>query len=186
VVQYECVLDALDEFVAHASGASVEAKARANGLLHKFKMSSTLLALRLSLIGFSILEIRCKALQGKSQTVSGMLAAVDRTLCRLQEVYVLTKSSILFTTMQVLLDQEKYDLDPFVLPRPRRAPKRVNPGGAEAHVFADASLMHRVCYFTMLDVAHSELKSRFDQDSFIVLRNLSDPYCLEFHMKKNH
>jgi hypothetical protein len=48
----------------------------------------------------------------------------------------------------------------------------LNPVGAEAHFFADASLMRMVCYFTMLDVAHSELKSRFDQDSFTVLRNL--------------
>jgi len=173
VNQYECVLDALEAFVepSNSIGASAESKTRANGLLHKFKMSSTLLALRIALVGFGILENLCKALQGKSQTVSGMLAAVDHTLRRLNEVRTDDEFHSIYS--EVLVDQQNYGLDPFVMPRSRKG-TRSNPDGpgTQAHIFPDALSLHRVCYFTMLDVAHSELQSRFDQDSFTVLRDL--------------
>jgi hypothetical protein len=74
VSQYECVLDAFEAFVEPSRGASAESKSRANGLLHEFKMSSTLLGLRVAVVGFGIWENLCKALQGESQTISGMLA----------------------------------------------------------------------------------------------------------------
>jgi hypothetical protein len=75
VSQYECVLDALEAFVEPSRGTSAELKARATGLLHELKMSSTLnLALRVTVVGVGILENLYKALQGKSQTISGMLA----------------------------------------------------------------------------------------------------------------
>jgi hypothetical protein len=133
VCQYECVLDALEAFVKPSRGASAESKTRANRLLHEFKMSSTLLAMSGSIVGFGILENLCEALQGKSQTISGMLPAVDHTLSRLKEVRIDDEFHSIYSL--VMLDQENYGLDPFVVPRSRKVPRRLNPSGAEAHVF---------------------------------------------------
>jgi hypothetical protein len=86
------------------------------------------------------------------------LAAVDHTLSRLKLKEVRIGDEFHSIYSPVLLDQEKCGLDPFVVPRSQKVPRRLNPdGAAEAHVFPDALSLHRVCYFTMFDVAHSEL-----------------------------
>ena len=127
-------------------GASAESKTRANGLLHKFKMSSTLLALRIALVGFGILENLCKALQGKSQTVSGMLAAVDHTLRRLNEVRTDDEFHSIYS--KVLVDQKNYGRDPFVMLRSRKGTHSKPDGpGTQARLYrcaiaAQSMLLH--------------------------------------------
>jgi hypothetical protein len=64
VCQYECILDALEAFVEPSRGASTESKTRANGLLYEFKMSSTLLALRVALVGLASWRISVKHVYG--------------------------------------------------------------------------------------------------------------------------
>ena len=71
------------------------------------------------------------------------LAAVDHTLSRLKEVRIDDEFHSIYSL--VLLDQEKYGIDAFVVPRSQKVPRRLNPdGAAEAHVFPDALSLHRV------------------------------------------
>ena len=70
----------------------------------------------------------------------------------------------------VVSDVSEFHLDQISAPRPKRIPKRLDQGTSEAHVFQEAKPYYRRGYYTMLDVAHSELQSRFDQDSFSVVR----------------
>jgi hypothetical protein len=82
VSQYECVLDVLEALTWNPPEVRQQNQKRA------------LLASRVALVGFGILENLCKALQGKSQTISGMLAAVDHNLSRQKEAFTVRSCSI--------------------------------------------------------------------------------------------
>lgn len=167
-------LSKLNLICAPANVASTDIKSRASGLAVIFGKGNTFLALRMALLVFAILENLCRSLQSQTQTVSGMLLAVSHTLDRLKVLRSDDEYAALFSKVED--DAEKLGLEEAAKPRTRRVPRRLEATATagEAHVFEDTKTYYRSVYYTMLDVAHSALQSRFDQESFKIVNCLEE------------
>jgi hypothetical protein len=84
MTQYALVLECLNEMSVPDGSSNVAA--RASDLYSQLCKGSLLLALKMALQVFSLLEILNKSLQARYQTVSGMLAAVEETLSALRDL----------------------------------------------------------------------------------------------------
>src|SRR6188768_2977243 len=76
----------------------IQHHARANGILIKLFSGVHILALRIALCVFQPLEELCTALQSRSQTVSGMKAAVNMVIDGLKSVRNNEAFSLVFTS----------------------------------------------------------------------------------------
>ena len=144
-------------------------KARAGGLYDCFIKGRTLLALMMSVRILSLLENLCTALQGRRTTITGMMAAVNDTKCRLQALRADKEFDSIYRAAEQSVDD--YNLDPIVLPRYRRPPKRFD-AGSQPHVFKDASSFFKQEYLMLVDNALEGLAKRFDQHSFMAVEAL--------------
>ncbi len=72
--QYEAVLDSLEEMSTTGNG---ESASKAAGLLNRFRDGVTLLGMVVSLKIFGPLEELNRSLQGRSETISGMIEAAE-------------------------------------------------------------------------------------------------------------
>jgi hypothetical protein len=59
---------------------------------------------------------------------------------------------------------EEADLDPVVVPRIRRPPRRIC-GLADVHIPQSADELYRAMYYEVIDSALNQLKDRFRMDS---------------------
>jgi hAT family C-terminal dimerisation region len=154
--QYEQVLECLEEMSNPSSGTNVSA--RSSGLHAQLSKGAMLLAMKMALKIFSILEILNRSLQSRYQTVSGMLAAVAQSCSSLLAM----REDAVFDEM--LQETEgivtKLDLEDISLPRQRKPPKRLTGIGA-AHVCLSVSEYYRPFFFTLIDTAVQQLKERF-------------------------
>ncbi len=66
----------------------------------------------------------------------------------------------------------KFIADPAVLPRKRRAPKRIEIGEGESYFTDDVKAYYRIQYYEVLDLAVSAISDRFDQPGYITYSNL--------------
>jgi hypothetical protein len=119
---------------------------------------------------FSLLENLCTALQGRHQTVSGMLSAVAQTKERLLSVRNNDSFSTLFTDAETVV--VKMQLDPITMPRCRRVPKRIDDAPSASHEYQDSQEYYRQIYYTLIDTAVTQLSHRFDQESLATLLKL--------------
>ena len=160
LIQYEQVLDCLEEMAQFSAGASIAT--RASGLLAQFFKGITLLALKMALKVFAILEQLNRSLQSRYQTVSGMLAAVEESssqLHALREASVFT--DILATTNATVTE---LNMEEVTMPRQRKPPSRFT-GDATAHVATTITEHYRSVFYTMVDTAIQQLKERFSSSN---------------------
>jgi hypothetical protein len=122
---------------------------------------TTLLALKVIMCVFSRLEQLNCSLQGEKDTLSGMVQAVECT-----ELYQLCSEDEFCSIMSDVSSSvvEESDLNPGVVPRIRRPPRRIC-GPAEVHIPQSAEELYRAMYYEVIDSALNQLKDRFNMDS---------------------
>ena len=162
--QYELVLDCLEEMSLPEAGSNVAA--RASGLRIQLCKGSTLLALKMALKVFAVLEVLNRSLQARYQTVSGMLAAVSEILSALRDLRT-DKSfdQMLADTAEIVAE---LDLEELQVPRQRNPPKRYT-GNAVGHAAATTVCdYYRPLYFLLVDTAVQQLEERFHGNSSLL------------------
>ncbi|KAK3909288.1 Zinc finger MYM-type protein 1 [Frankliniella fusca] len=172
VLTFLCDLSEQNTTEIIEDGKRVNISTKARGLhdqLGKGGVYFTILALR---DVFSPCEELSKTLQSPSYTVSGAKQAVNLTLQKLKRM---RSSDDHFETLWAEMEaaKEKYNLTEPTLPRCRNPPAQneYNPSHTSvAHQFNAAKDKIRKEYFELLDLAISEINSRFDQDDFNKLR----------------
>ncbi|KAK3921773.1 Zinc finger MYM-type protein 1 [Frankliniella fusca] len=168
VLTFLCDLSEQNTTEIIEDGKRVNISTKARGLhdqLEKGGVYFTILALR---DVFSPCEELSKTLQSPSYTVSGAKQAVNLTL---QKFKRMRSSDDHFETLWAEMEaaKEKYNLTEPTLPRCRNPPAQneYNPSHTSAaHQFNAAKDKIRKEYFELLDLAISEINSRFDQDDF--------------------
>ena len=178
VRQYELVLDCLEEMSLPAAGSNVAA--RASGLRVQLCKGSTLLALKMALKVFGLLEMLNRSLQARYQTVSGMLAAVDETLCGLRNLHTDEKFNQLLSDTSEIISE--LDLEEMQVPRQRKPPSRYT-RDSDGHVANSTTVCdyYRPLYFLLVDTAVKQLEERFHDNSnllkYMTLENVLIQEC---------
>ena len=76
--------------------------------------------------------------------------------------------------VQRLREADGVDIDPPVLPRRRKAPKRLEVGCGEPYYPQSPKDMYRRFYFEALDLVISAINNRFDQPGYQTYKNLQE------------
>ncbi|KAJ1117852.1 hypothetical protein NDU88_006048 [Pleurodeles waltl] len=101
-------------------------------------------------------------MQGRQQTISGLLAAVNvakSVILKLRNDE--SFNSLIHSTNHMT---SKYHLNAIEVPRLRRIPKRIDDGAAESFHPATVGDYYRPQYFELLDTVSVDLTQRFDQE----------------------
>ena len=151
--RYDEVLLALDEL----KGCNPVAY----GLLDRLKQGNIVLGMFMATKVFTHLENLNRSLQGRRQTLSGARDAVKRVMEELADMRSDVTFDQLFEEVTSFIDEK--DLDPVVLPRKRRPPKRLS-GDADPFHHQNAKDHYKVQFFEMIDTAIGQLNSRFFQE----------------------
>lgn len=164
--QYESVILSLEDMAqTDASNTGVTAR----GLLERFGKGTTVLGLMM--VNEVIEELEClnSTLQKRTQTVSGMLSAVDcvRTTLRAKRTEEKFQEMYHHTTEMVT----KLNIVPITMPHIRRPPKRFT-GNATAYSSTTPEDYYRADFFKVLDVVDMQMKEKFDQSGLEVLAKL--------------
>ena len=139
-----------------------EIATRAAGLHDYFQKDTTLLALRIAIIVFSMLEELNRSFQCKSGTLSGMLQAVKTTDSTLDKLRTDDVFQDLFESVEETV--MKLDMTQIGLHRQRRPPGRITEM-ADAHK-AEMPVHHfRPIFFAIVDTARNQLGRRLDENS---------------------
>ncbi|KAJ1135890.1 hypothetical protein NDU88_002319 [Pleurodeles waltl] len=157
---YEPILETLEQLSTSKSSGDVSARAR--GLLAHFQRGTTVLGLQIALQILQLLECLNIAMQGRQQTISGLLAAVNvakSAILKLRNDE--SFNSLIHSTNQMT---SKYHLNAIEVPRLRRIPKRIDDGAAETFHPATVGDYYRPQYFELLDTVSVHLTQRFDQE----------------------
>jgi len=133
---------------------------KAMGFLNSMDKFSTYFGLKLSYRIFSATEQLSITLQGVNTTIQEAVQASKLALSFLQR----QRSDDAFESFysQVLAECKDFTSEP-VLPRHRRAPRRLDSGSVR-HTFDSTTAYFRKQYFEALDAVSGELKNRFQQE----------------------
>lgn len=131
---YNEIISALEE-AASQFGSTTGSKA--STLLKSFKSSKTVLGLRSAQPFLRIMESFNKALQGKNQTVAGMMQSVQLLKNELVEMHTDEYFRDIFE--QVDEDIDNFNLEPFELPRKRQISEKIG-GGAAGHNYSTTNI----------------------------------------------
>ncbi|CAL8345955.1 unnamed protein product [Arctogadus glacialis] len=166
--QYESVLTATEEM---SQSTTMEMSAGASGLHKSFLRGNAILGIILAEDVMAVMEELNISLQQRSQTTSGMLAAVDHVKRGIQakrsEVHfdwLYSKASQIVTSL---------NLQPIKMPHVRKPPKRFT-GPATSHSHSTAQAYYRMQYYNTLDTAVVQCNERFSQDGLQRLQKLED------------
>ena len=152
--QYQLILQTLDEAKANCRP---EVSAKASGLLDRFQAGSTLLCLNMAEVVLAPLECLNRSLQSTAMTVAGMLKAAEAVRNELQNMRSDDNFGDLLAKVEKLITE--MDLNPLVIPRPRKPPTRFS-GPAEGFRASSVDEHYRVEFFTLIDVAVQQLNER--------------------------
>lgn len=155
--QYNAVCLSLAELGELLRGS---AASQARGLSERFEKGTTYLGLKIAMFVIEPLECLNVAVQGSTQTVSGMSTAVHMVLQDLRSQRNETVFHRLFSEAQAKC--EELDLCPITLPRQRQANPRYA-GSSAAHCHQTAEDYYRQQFYKVVDTATSQLIERFDQ-----------------------
>ena len=139
-----------------------EAAAKVRGLQNQFRKGTTALGFKVAVLILSRLEQFNKSLQCEGATVSGMITAAECIVQELRRLCTDDQFNAIFSEVREMI--ELHDLDPVVVPRVRRPPKRFC-GAAEPFVAATPEENYRVVYFSAIDDAVMQLSERFNKES---------------------
>ena len=165
---YNSALEALQK--AAANFGSVTASP-ANGIHCCLSTGKCVLGLYASLPVLQALENLNKALQGSQVTVSGMLAAVERTNNIIQSLRTEQKFKEVFETAQEKI--EECQLEPVCFPRNRKMPKRLDEG-SQGHSHISAVSYYGAEFYKVIDSVSQYLNEYFTSSDITEYRDLSD------------
>lgn len=152
--QYEQVLSSLEEMAKSTSKTA----STASGLFEHFCKGKTVLGLTLASAVVGELECLNSSLQKKTQTVSGMQAAVEHVRSSLQGKRDDKSYMALYEKATRLIDS----IDSIEVTHSRR--------------FAGKAVDHyRVEFFKVLDCVEVQFRERFDQESLKILQKVECP-----------
>uniref|UniRef100_A0A3Q3EIY1 DUF4371 domain-containing protein n=2 Tax=Kryptolebias marmoratus TaxID=37003 RepID=A0A3Q3EIY1_KRYMA len=167
LTQYDSILTALEEMAGRDSPTA----ATANGLFQQFMRGSTVLGLVMAEAVIGELECLNSSLQRRTQTVSGMQAAV----CKVQSTLSGKRSDEVFQSLfeKASATVKSLDLEPITLPRVRQPPKCFS---GDSSSFSPKTPMehYRVEFFKVLDSVHTQLTERFQQGGLLTLQKLEN------------
>ncbi|KAJ1089934.1 hypothetical protein NDU88_003074 [Pleurodeles waltl] len=157
---YEPILETPEQLSTSKSSGDVSARAR--GLLAHFQRGTTVLGLQIALQILQLLECLNIAMQGRQQTISGLLASVNvvkSAILKLRNDE--SFNSLIHSTNHMT---SKYHLNAIEVPRLQRLPKRIDDGAAESFHPATVGDYYRPQYFELLDTVSVHVTQRFDQE----------------------
>ncbi|XP_028419289.1 zinc finger MYM-type protein 1-like [Dendronephthya gigantea] len=161
---YEIICNELEQ-VSKDSGPSAS---NASGYVALMERFQTFFGLRLSYLVFSATEQLSRTLQGHD------LNAQDAAMAVSQAVSFLTRqrSDAAFSEFfQATVSKSKNLTEPPKLRRPKSIPKRLDDGSAN-HTFTSPESFFRHQYFEVLDLVINEMRRRFNQPSFAILKEI--------------
>ena len=109
-------------------------------------------------------------LQKQSLSAAQGYKIAQLTIKRLQRIRTSESFKNFFETLKVLCSQ--FNVEAPVLPRKRRAPKRIKIGEGECYYVDDVEDYYRVQYFEAIDLAITGITNRFDQPGYTIYSNL--------------
>ena len=160
--QYDCVLSSLEEMGAN--------NAKANGLRDRFEKGKTVLGLNLALEVIERLEALNKSLQKRTETVAGMMSAIDCVRDSLRANRSEAKFREIFDKTEEMIDS--LGIEPIQVPHQRAPPKRYT--GAESQHIATAEEWYRAEYYKLMDSVDTQFEVRFSQRDLKVLQELEN------------
>ena len=165
LMNYPAISEELDEI----GNSRCESSSKAVGISALMDKVSSYFGLKLAHLVFSATEQVSITLQHKDINVQEALTAV-----RSAEHYLERQRSDtafdLFHDSVVQEASEKGLQEP-ALPRQRRIPRRIN-DGSENHEYSSLREFFRHQYYEVLDLLKEELKRRFDQPTFAILKEV--------------
>ena len=166
LTQYDSILTALEEM----AGTNSPTATTANGLFQQFMRGSTVVGLVMAQAVIGELECLNRSLQRRTETVSGMRAAV----CKVQSTLNGKRSDEAF---QHLFERastvvNSVDLEPITMPRVRQPPKCYG----ESSGFSPKTPIeyYRVEFYKVLDTIHTQFTERFQQGGLLTLQKLEN------------
>ena len=163
ILNYSVIHSVLEEIIEEYRGNS-EATAQARGIMVTMEKFSFLFGIVIGEKLFSITDTLSKALQRRTMSAieAKRLAAV--TLSSLKE----QRSDTHFDKVweELLAKATEFDCEEPVLPRRRRAPKRIDEATSTTHFDATPEDMYHRYYFEILDTLTGEIECRFESSSF--------------------
>lgn len=164
--QHQSLDQALTEYAEASSG---EPASKTRGLLKHINSSEFVVGIMMALPAINLLENLNKAVQSRSFTISGAVAAMEVTYrgleaLRTQEAFNELFASCASRCEELVMEAPK-------LPRARNnRPKRFEAGETPNYQWGSAEEYFRVQYLKFLDTAMAHLKRRYEQ---LVFRHTS-------------
>jgi len=132
---------------------------RAASLVDVCQKGSTLLLLQMAQVVFGRLELLNKSLQSLSASVGQMLEAVKTVK---QEYSVAEQKKSFHSLFAATVESAaELDLEPIVLPRQRKPPRRFT-GPAATHHHTSAEEYYRALHYSFIDATVQQLDDRVD------------------------
>jgi hypothetical protein len=156
--QFETLCEALGEYAEVSTG---DPASKARGFLRQINSGHFILGLMMALPAIELLETLNRAVQSRSFTISGSVAAMDVTYKGLEGLRSDEAFHQIFQSCIARCDE--LGIDQPNLPRVHNRPKRYEYGTTGSHQWASAEEFFRVQYFKFLDSAMASLKRRYDQ-----------------------
>jgi Domain of unknown function (DUF4371)/hAT family C-terminal dimerisation region len=156
--QYESLCEALGEYAEVSTG---DPASKARGLLKQINSGHFVLGLMMALPAIELLETLNRAVQSRSFTISGSVAAMEVTYRGLEGLRSDEAFHQVFQSCIARCDE--LGIEEPNLPRVHNRPKRYEHGATGSHQWVSAEEFFRVQYFKFLDSAMASLKRRYDQ-----------------------
>jgi hypothetical protein len=168
--QHESLDRSLSEYAEASNG---EPASKARGLLKQINSGEFVLGIMMALPTVNLLENLNRAVQSRSFTISGAVAAMEATNEGLQALRTEEAFHEIFASCTVRCEELGFEAPK--LPRVHNRPKRFEVGTTANHQWRSSEEYFRVQYFKFLDTAMEQLKRRYDQpgiQTFIKLENI--------------
>ena len=169
--QHQSLDQALTEYAEASSG---EPASKTRGLLKHINSSEFVVGIMMALPAINLLENLNKAVQSRSFTISGAVAAMEVTYRGLEALRTEEAFNELFASCASRC--EELGMEAPKLPRARNnRPKRFEAGETPNYQWGSAEEYFRVQYLKFLDTAMAHLKRRYEQpgiQTYIQLENI--------------
>ena len=160
---------AISEELTEIGNSRCEASSRAVGIMALMDRFSTFFGLKLAYLVFSATEEVSTTLQYKDINVQEALTAVKSAQHFLERQRSDSAFDLFYDS--VVKEATEKDLQQPTLPRQKRIPKRID-DNTQNHVYSTPKDFFRHQYYEVLDLLNEELVSRFDQPTYMILKEM--------------
>lgn len=165
---YEVLLSLWDE--CKDSKLDSETRTRIIGVETQMLTFEFLFGVSLGAVILSHSDNLSKTLQHTSLSAAEGQHMAKLTLQVLKSIRQADKFDLFY--QRILLDQQRYKVNPPTLPRKRRAPRRFEIGSSDGDHHSSPQDFFRMVYYEALDLATTSITERFDQPGYKVYQNL--------------